>query len=241
MNRSAAAFTLATLVVLGLTAIAVAAFVVAADDEGGRPEVAGEAGFRRFVPRLQQALDERDIEFLAKRMLITEVVCTAENFGPGSLGGPQCDFEGQSYDGFVVARWRSEGNIVPAFAVLGQLTTLFDTVQPAASDDFGDGKVRVYAIDLTPDKYHAIISALIERPPDFGGSGPLRIAIGTSWTFQNGRWRLPSILNAYVLAEEFLIPCNEALDFLGGTWERYPNPGATGPGQDRCPERQQQG
>lgn len=239
MSKSAPFVVLTTLVMLALATAAMAAFVVAADDERGSPEATAEAGFRQFVPRLQQALDERDIEFLAKRMVTTKVVCTAENFGPGTLGGPQCDFEGQSYDGFAVARWRSEGNIVPAFAVLGQLVTVFDTVQSSASDDFGDGRARVYALDLTPDKYHAIITALIDRPPDFGGSGP-RIAIGTSWTFQDGRWRLPSILNAYVLAEEFLIPCNEALDFLGGTWERYPDPSAAGPGPERCPFENQQ-
>ncbi len=236
MSKPAAFFALGSLLVLALAAAGIAAIVLFAGDQGPATarEVSGDAGFRAFVPKLQLALDGKDLEFIARRMETTPVVCKAADIHPGA-GGAQCNFVGESYDGFPVGYWRSEGVILPALTVLGQLGTLLETEQPAASDDFGDGRARVYALDLSPGKSHAIVTAMIARPPDFGEGGPIRIAIGTAWSFSDGRWRFTSMLQAYVSGEELLIPCQEALDFLGGAWERYPDPAASGPGIDRCP------
>lgn len=236
MTKPATFFALGSLLVLALTIGGIAAIVLLADDEGiaTAREVSGDAGFRAFVPKLQLALDDNDIEFIARRMQTTPVVCAAADI-PSAIGGAQCNFVGENYDGFPVAYWRSEGTILPALTVLGQLATLLETEQPGASDDFGDGRVRVYALDLSPGKSHAIVTAMIARPPDFGEGGPIRVAIGTAWSFSDGRWRFTSMLQAYVSGEELLIPCQEALDFLGGAWERYPDPAASGPGPERCP------
>jgi hypothetical protein len=236
MSKSAAWFALCSLLVLALAAGGIAAFLLLAEDEGlaTARETGGDDGFRAFVPKLQLALDNKDIQFIAERMETTHVVCTAQDLS-GNTGGPQCDVAGTSYDGFPVAYWRSEGAILPALTVLGQLGTLFDSEQPAARDDFGEGRARVYALDLSPGKSHAIVTAMVAPLGDFGAGGPIRIAIGTAWSFSDGQWRFTSMLQAYVSGEELLIPCQEAVDFLGGAWERYPDRAATGPGPDRCP------
>jgi hypothetical protein len=217
-----------------LTALAIATIVLAAacgdggdEEEGPSPtpdggtaaELPGNDGFRRFVPVLQEALDRGDVSFLADRMKTIDVVCRVEDV-PTQLGGPQCDFEGQAYAGFKTGTWRSEGGVGPASNTISQLEKLFTTVQPSASDQFGDGAVRVYALNQEEEQQDAIIAAMIERPANFAGSGPLRVALGTTWSFEEGRWMLTFILSAYVLAEDLLIPSEAGRPYYPN-WERY--------------------
>jgi len=215
---------------LTLLFVAIAALAAACGDEEEGPsatpdqglELAGNDGFRRFVPLLQAALDRGDVAFLSDRLKTVDVVCGLEDV-PTQLGGPQCDFEGQSYAGFEVGHWRSEGGVVPVSVVTSQFETLFATVQPSASDQFGDGAVRVYALNQQDDRQDAIIAAMIERPPNYAGSGPLRIALGTRWSFEGGRWMLTGTLSAYILAEDLLIPTEEGRPYYPN-WERYRAP-----------------
>ncbi len=197
-------------------------------------EQPGDAGFRQFASDVQDALARQDVEFFLNRAQTTKVVCTAEDL-QGGLGGPLCEFEGQTYDGFPIGRWRSEGNIVPVADALSQLEMLFENVLPSAEDGFGDGEVLVYALSLDGRRADAVITGLIERPASFAGSGPLRGVVVSSWSFERQRWTLTSVLGAFVLGEEFLIPCEAALQFLGGAWERYPDRTQQGLGEERCP------
>jgi hypothetical protein len=208
--------------------VAIAALAAACGDEeeeGPSPtpdqgvEQAGNDGFRQFVPLLQAALDRGDVSFLADRMKTIDVVCRVEDV-PTQLGGPQCDFEGQAYAGFKTGTWRSEGGVGPASNTISQLEKLFATVQPSASDEFGDGAVRVYALNQEEEQQDAIIAAMIERPANFAGSGPLRVALATTWSFEEGRWMLTFILSAYVLAEDLLIPSEAGRPYYPN-WERY--------------------
>ncbi len=105
---------------------------------------------------------------------------------------------------------------------------------PEANDDFGDGAVRIYALSMEETEATAIITALVERPVDFAGEGPLRVARVTSWAFDGEEWRFTFLLTAAVLAEEFLAPCAEALNFVTGTWERYPDPALPAVGETAC-------
>ena len=182
-------------------------------------ETSGADGFRQFVPPLQTALDDGDASFLRDRALTEAVVCTAEDVAPTGIGGPACDFEGQEFDGFTVTFWRSEGAIIPVENAFSDLDTMLATAMPAESDDFGGGSVQVYALNVG-DGFDAIVTAIIERPADFGDEGPLRVAYGTTWAFEGGSWMVTSTLTAFVLAEDLLEPSAE-----GGSrypdWERY--------------------
>ena len=183
-------------------------------------ETSGADGFRQFIPTLQAALDEGDTSFLRDRALTEPVVCTAVNVAPDGIGGPACEFEGQEFDGFIETYWRSEGAIIPVEDAFSAYDAILATALPAESDDFGDGSVQVYALNIEEDGFDAIITAIIERPADFDGEGPLRVAYGTDWTFEDGGWLVTSTLTAFVLAEDLLEPSTEGLDRYPD-WERY--------------------
>lgn len=187
-------------------------------------ETPGDEGFRDFIPLLEDALDLGDLVFLSNRALTEPVVCTAEDLAPGGLGGPSCEFEGQSFDGFPIGFWRSEGAIVPVEEAFSEFDTVFSTSLPDESDDFGDGSVQVYALNVGEDAFDAIVTAIIERPEDFAGEGPLRVAIGTSWSFEEDSWMLTDSLAAFVLAEDLLTPVEEVTAGLYPNWERYERP-----------------
>lgn len=185
-------------------------------------EASGADGFRQFIPTLQAALDDGDASFLRDRALTEPVVCTAANVAPGGLGGPACDFDGQEFDGFTVAFWRSEGAIIPVENAFTDLDTMLTTALPAEGDDFGTGSVQVYALNVR-DSFNAIVTAIIERPADFGGEGPLRVSYGTTWSFEGDRWVVTMTLTAFVLGEELLDPSSEGGN-LYPDWERYESP-----------------
>ena len=185
-------------------------------------EAGGADGFRQFIPAFQDALDQGDGTFLRDRALTQAVVCTADDVAPSGVGGPACEFEGQEFDGFGVAYWRSEGGIVPVEGAFSQFDTMFSTALPGQSDEFGDGAVRVYALNVG-DSFNAIVTAIVERPADFGDGGPLRAAVGTSWQFQGEAWMVTSTLVAFVLAEELLEPAG-VVQPLYPDWERYQAP-----------------
>ena len=183
-------------------------------------ETSGADGFRQFIPTLQAALDDGDLSFLRDRALTEPVVCTAEDLAPQGPGGPACDFEGQEFNGFIETFWRSEGAIIPVEDAFSAYDAILATALPAEGDDFGDGSVQVYALNIEEDGFDAIITAIIERPSDFIIEFPLRVSYGTAWAFQDGRWMVIRTLEAFVLAEELLIPADVAGP-LYPNWERY--------------------
>jgi hypothetical protein len=214
--------------------------------EAGTPETAtpgpsgseepGADGFRAFAAEIQGALDRRDAGFFIERIKPETGTCTAGDLTPG-IGQLPCETEGQQWEGFPLGRWRSEGGYVdPAEAPTP--IDLHDEALPDDSDAFGDGTVRIHAIATDGMVAHSIVTALVQRPPDFAGEGPLRQVRVQRWTFDSERWRYTGALTANVLAEEFLVPCQEALNYLdaygAAAWERFPDPAAAGPGQELC-------
>ncbi len=183
-------------------------------------ETSGADGFRQFILTFQAALDEGDASFLRDRALTEAVVCTAADVAPNGSGGPTCEFEGQEFDGFRERYWRSEGAITPVDDAFSAYDTMLATALLAESDDFGDGSVQVYALNVGDDAFDAIVTAIIERPADFGGEGPLRVSYGTGWAFEGGRWMVKSTLTAFVLGEELLQPEGEAQP-LYPNWELF--------------------
>ena len=183
-------------------------------------ETGGAEGFREFASTLQEALDEGDTEFLRDRALTEAVVCTAADVASGGPGGPLCEFDGQEFDGFREARWRSEGGIIPVENAFTAYETMLAKALPGESDDFGDGSVQVYALNIGEDRFDAIIAAIIERPFGVGDEEPRRVVYGTAWVFEGGRWMVQSTLTAFVLGEELL---DEAQPVYPN-WERYESP-----------------
>lgn len=178
----------------------------------------GDVGFRTFAAQIDAAIRAGDIGFFRERMITVPVDCaTAPD--AGEIGGPVCPEPDARYDGFATGTWRSEGGIVPADSAATAFEHLFDEQLAGTSDEFGDGAAGVYALNVQTGDYKAAISALVARPADFAGDGPLRAALSTSWVFDDGEWRMEGpLIIAYVLAEDFLRPSPES---GYDAWERF--------------------
>lgn len=193
-------------------------------EEGVRFELtAAEPGpeaqaFLEFARELDEALRQGDIAELVARLDAEPYTCTDEDLEP-SLGAPACEFAGQQFDAFMLANWRSHGSLVPVARAEEQLRTFGESVLPDAEDEYGSGEARVHAVGLRGDSYQTVITALIERPENFAGSGPLRVALVLPWHLDDDRWLAESLLMAYVLAEDFLEPTEEGREYVPG-WRR---------------------
>jgi len=195
-------------------------------------EQAGAGGFRVFAAKMQEALDAQDAAFFQDRVELASGICTDADVR-GGIGAAPCTRAGDPWEGFPAGYWRSEGAYLPPAEATSWVRDLAGAVVPEASDQFGGAELRVYA--LNPTAGAAVITAIIERPPDFGEGGPLRVVRVAHWSYDGTRWRLKSMLVASVLAEEFLIPCPEGLTYFGGEWERYPDRTAPPLDESLCP------
>jgi hypothetical protein len=182
------------------------------------PERSGDAGFHALARTFDAAVRHGDVDFIRDRMRTAPEDCT----GPyiNTPGGATCDYRGQRYDGFPVSHWRSEGGIAPASGVTDQFTSVFANGLAEDHDEFGTGAPSVYALNVDPTNYAAVVTALIKRPPNFAGAGPLRISIVTTWQYGDRRWEMTGVMYAYVLAEEFLQPDAYVATKWYARWER---------------------
>lgn len=99
------------------------------------------------------------------------------------------------------------------------MNRLTDEGKPAATDSFGDGNFRVYAIGAQPGKYMTVLTAIIARPADFAGSGPLRVVEVLTWRFESTQWEAVGMLSAFVVAEQLLQPGPDINMYVPG-WEK---------------------
>lgn len=168
------------------------------------PEAGGDAGFRAFARVLDTAIARGDVAFIEARFRLETTTCVAYDIEV--IDNPYCDSIGQTYEGLPLGHWRSSGAIVPAANVHALLQERIDQQLRTERDGFGSGEARIGAINVEPGAYAAVMTALIPRPANFDPGGPLRVSVGMSWAFEDGRWRMTGALSAGVLAEELLMP-----------------------------------
>ncbi|MGE0227103.1 MAG: hypothetical protein AB7I38_09925 [Dehalococcoidia bacterium] len=178
----------------------------------------GDEGFRAFVRRLDEGLQAQGAAAIKTRWKTIEVVCRAEDV-PQRADGAFCEQAGERYQGLDSSTWRSSGGISPVDRVNARLDTASTTLHPEATDAFGDGAMRVYAV-ANSGAYRTVITAIITSPPDFGPQRPIRVTWLLTWEFTDGEWRATKIMFAYVLSEDLLEPTREGLGVAPG-WERY--------------------
>ena len=202
-------------------------FASAATAVTGTPEVeaGGNAGFRSFAVALDRAFAGRDLAFLEDRL--QTVTCpgtapTPEDETPEPTD-PDCQLETAEYQGFPVVVWQFGRTVIPRGDMVDELGRTFAAFEPRETDELGDGSVRLYALNVEADAYEAIMTTIIIRPPDVEGEGSLRIAFGTSWEFEGGRWLMTELLVALGNSEDLLTP-TEAGRERYPAWERYEGP-----------------
>lgn len=188
-------------------------------DEPAAGETGGLSGFMAFAGELDAELRAGNIDAIIDRLNAEPYTCTEDDFGEGA-GRPACDFAGQQFDGFLTATWRSEGSLAPVERTEEFLRSFMDSVLPDEQDQYGTGEARVYATAAGEEPYKLVITAIIDRPEEFGGGGPIRVSLVLPWQFEDGRWQAESLLVAYVLGEEFLEPNPESSPIVPG-WEEF--------------------
>jgi hypothetical protein len=189
----------------------------------GRPGTLQTVAFRAFAAEIDLALQQRNLAFFRQQARTEHVVCTLENM-PQLPGGPNCQTVGQQFDGFSVAGWRSEGGLLPIDEALQTIERLWLESVPNASDEFSGSAPSVYATgkQRSADEavHTAVLTALITRPANFEGSGPLRFVLVTSWVQEGSDWRFVSLLVAFVGGDEFLRP-DPVIENFVDDWQRF--------------------
>lgn len=176
--------------------------------------------FRAFVRILDGDLRSGDMTLITTRMLTKHVVCAERDLTPEAGNPNRCQQVGEEYDGVQWGQWASEGQLKPVADAVDWFNALPAQVAVGASDPYGNALWQVYAINDGEFKL-AILSAIIERPAGFAGHGPLRVASLTEWHFGQGRWMVAAVMNAWVLAENFLAPGEAVRANLFPEWERF--------------------
>lgn len=183
-------------------------------------ETASPEGFREFAQAADAELARGSIDFLVSRLNATPYTCKPSDVPPG-VGGPACEYAGQQFNGFAIGHWHSEGGLYPVENAITLLRRLQDESVPGATDAYGQSRPHIYAIGATDGHYATVVTALIKRPANFAGSGPLRVVEVLSWYYSAGRWRASWLLSAFVMGEEFLQPMPGIQLYVPG-WERFP-------------------
>jgi hypothetical protein len=136
------------------------------------------------------------------------------------------------FEGFRVGEHRSAagppppgilGGIVPVDMAMEMISRLWREVAVGASDKYGPSNPTVYAIGADTaslGSYATVLTAMIQRPVNVAGSGPLRIALVLAWAGQVDGFRLSLLVNAFVQGEEWLDRAPVTIDRIP-VWERF--------------------
>lgn len=183
--------------ILGVVALGIVATACGDDDDvdgdattptPGVAEAEGLDGFFAFAPTLDSALRSGNADFVTARVHAT--------------------------DGKIQrSLWKSEWQTVASDAVVKELADAIRGAKKDKSDAFGTGEARLHATNISGGHIEAILTSIVTPPADAGGPsrGDVRAAFLTEWQFHNGKWMVTSLMSAYTLAEELLLPAGDGV------------------------------
>jgi hypothetical protein len=151
----------------------------------------GWEGFRAFAAQIEAAVADADVDFFVDRAAFREFVCP----GPGGEI-PQCQEAGQILRAINAAVLPASGGyLLEPDDVRRSIAGFFQRADPALSDDYGDGQVRLHSISHHLDRegrdeYSAVLTMIPEAAPDASiFPGDLRYLQILTFHFQDGRWQ----------------------------------------------------
>jgi len=163
-------------------------------------EMGGMAGFRAFAAQIAQALQARDADFFMERTLTSSVTCPNE-FVPQCAGQPA----GSSVEGIPFGRWHSEGTLLPVDGFQADLVAYLNAL----------GDPTLHAIGTLAQGILAEGSAFFAVVLSSNEPSTTRIF---EFVLRDGGWRMPAVIEAPILAHEWLSgECLECYDH----WERW--------------------
>lgn len=183
------------------------------------PEASNREGFVEMLRTFDREISRGAIDPIIARLYLEEYTCKASDIEPG-LGQPECKTAGEVIRAVQVGNWRSEGGLRKVETVVAQIQALQAEIDTTKSDKWGEGAPTVYAFDATAHK--AVVTTITKCLPNFQcPDGTMRVALVLTFEFKDSRWMVTNLLNAYVLAEEFLEPSAEAKQVQMPNWEKF--------------------
>jgi len=79
--------------------------------------------------------------------------------------------------------------LYPVQGAINAPWSLKDQSLPTATDSFGDGRLRVYALGFGAGRYETVLTALIGPPCLLRREWPLRVVQVFTWTLDSGHWQ----------------------------------------------------
>jgi hypothetical protein len=181
------------------------------------PEVRDIEGFRVFAAQVAQAVAGADGTIFEDRARLSEETCAGnEELGP-CVGKPA----GAKLEGIWRGLWRTDlAELVPPGEIASDFESFVADAASGESDAFGAGSAVLYALASNPqgvfgegDAFYAVVTAI-----QLGDVGPERGIELYQFTFDGERWRLYGVIEAGVLAEEWLADgCSDCY----AEWERW--------------------
>ena len=170
------------------------------------PQPNSMPGFIAALEELSKELSSGKMGGVVSRMKVVDYTCTAADVAGGLGTASDCTTVGQTYRGFQTSQWRSEGGIRPAEKVVENLQGYAANFDTAKSDEYGAGTFRIYAYD--PTKTTAVLTVVSKCLPQYqcDASGVQRLVWVPTLEYIDGRWKIASLMCAFVLGEEFLDP-----------------------------------
>jgi hypothetical protein len=184
------------------------------------PEVNDAAGFKAALTTFNKELAAGSVDPLVARLKVVDYTCTAQDATP-ALGGPDCSAAGEKIRGFLSSSWRSEGGLRKVDSIVANLKERQAGFDTSKSDQYGAGTFRVYAFD--PIRNTAVLTVTSKCLPEFQcpASGFQRLIWVASFEFIEGRWKIASLMSAFVLGEEFLSKGAEGSKIYLPNWEAF--------------------
>ena len=181
------------------------------------PEANDPAGFQGAQRNFEGEIIRNGLDPIIARLMLREYTCTSTDLTP-ALGQPECATAGEVIRAIEISSWRSSGGLRKVESVVAFLQRLDGELRPDSSDEWGSGAPKIYAFDSSEDR--AVLTMRVDCQPDHRcDDGTQRIVMVLDFAFEEGRWKINRIMNAFVLFEEFLEPNAESGAYFPN-WER---------------------
>lgn len=182
------------------------------------PEVEDPQGFEDALDEFEDELQSGGLDAIVARLLVQEYTCKASDLEPG-IGRPDCTVAGEVIRAFQMSGWRSEGGLRKIESVVAFLQQVDADLATGQSDEWGAGQPDIYAFDSTIDR--AVLTMMVKCQPNHQCTdGYQRVAMVFDFTFEDDRWMIDRLMNAFVLFEDFLEPTAEGGAYFP-EWEKH--------------------
>jgi len=170
------------------------------------PDADSETGFIAALRQLDKELNGGRVDPLISRFAVREYTCTAADIagGPGAVS--DCRTAGEKIRVVRSSAWRSEGGFRTVEALVANLNGYQANFDPARTDGYGAGTFRVYAYDPTTKSAVITVTSKCLPQTQCPPAGFQRLVWVLDFDYLDARWKIDSIMYAFVLGEEFLDP-----------------------------------